>query len=155
MSKIRMTLEEAINHCRNIASDESNCEECRENHAQLAMWLMELKIIRYIEPLVNESALRKALIVLNRLNTTERVDIDCDELIAAIKAVKPAARKQIPLPLVTLKGRTTNNSGNEIPAKQPCCPTCGEAILNAQQRRIKFCPECGQAVIHAEIEEWK
>lgn len=153
MPKIRMTLEEAINHCREIASDESKCEECREDHAQLSIWLMELKVIRDIEPSESESALRKALIVLDRLNTTERVDVDRGELMAAIKAVKPAVRKQIPLPLVTLKGKATDSSGNEIPVKQPCCPTCGEAILNAQQRRIKFCPECGQAVIHAEIKE--
>ena len=144
MPKIRMTLEEAINHCREIASDESNCEECRNNHAQLAMWLMELKIIRDIEPPEKESALRKALIILNYLNTTERVDVDRGELMAAIKAVKPAVRKQIPLPLVTLKGRATDSSGNEIPVKQPCCPICGEAILSARQRRIKFCPSCGQ-----------
>lgn len=154
MSKIRMTLEEAIDHCWEIAADESNCEECKNNHAQLAIWLMELKVIRDIEPLESGSALRKALIVLDRLNTTERVDIDREELIAAIKAVKPAARKQIPLPLVTLKGRATDSSGNEIPVKQPCCPTCGEAILNARQRRIKFCPECGQAIqIERETEE--
>ena len=146
MPTIRMTLEEAIIHCRDVASDESKCEECRENHAQLAMWLMELKIIRDIEPPENESALRKALIALDRLNTTERVDIDREELIAAIKAVKPAARKQIPLPLVTLKGRATDNSGNEITVRQPCCPRCGEAILNAALRHINFCPTCGQAI---------
>ncbi|MEE0874145.1 MAG: hypothetical protein UIH27_11890 [Ruminococcus sp.] len=150
MPTIRMTLEEAINHCRDVASDESKCEECRENHVQLAMWLMELKIIRDIEPPENESALRKALIVLDRLNTTERVDIDREELIAAIKAVKPAARKQISLPLVTLKGRATDSSGNEIIVKQPCCPICGEAILSARQRRIKFCPSCGQAIDRTE-----
>lgn len=154
MPKIRMTLEEAINHCRDVAADESKCEECREEHAQLAMWLMELKIIRDIEPPEKESALRKALIILNYLNTTERVDVDRGELMAAIKAVKPAVRKQILLPLVTLKGRATDSSGNEIIVKQPCCPICGEAILNARQRRIKFCPECGQAIqIERETEE--
>lgn len=154
MPKIRMTLEEAINHCREIASDESKCEECRNNHAQLAMWLMELKIIRDIEPPENESALRKALIILNYLNTTERIDVGREELIEAVKVVSAAAKRQLSVALTIKHGMATDSSGNEIPVKQPCCPICGEAILNARQRRIEFCPSCGQAIqIERETEE--
>ena len=88
----------------------------------------------------------KALIVLDRLNTTERINVDWGELTEAVKKAKYAIRKLIPQPLGARTGEATDGSGNVIPVKQPCCPICGEAILNAQQRRIKFCPECGQAI---------
>ena len=38
-----MTLDEAIEHAKKKASDESVCEECRNDHSQLAGWLEELK----------------------------------------------------------------------------------------------------------------
>lgn len=38
-----MTLENAIVHCREKAADDTICEKCREEHAQLAIWLEELK----------------------------------------------------------------------------------------------------------------
>ena len=41
-----MRLEEAIVHCREAAADESRGEKCREEHAQLAIWLEELKVMR-------------------------------------------------------------------------------------------------------------
>lgn len=41
-----MTLEEAIIHCSDKAKDESLCEQCRDEHAQLAIWLEELKVRR-------------------------------------------------------------------------------------------------------------
>ena len=95
-----------------------------------------------------------ALIILNHLNTTERVDVDREELIEAVKIVSAAAKKQITMPLTVKYGKATDNSGNELRVSQPCCPSCGEVILNAQQRHIKFCPECGQAInTKTEIEE--
>lgn len=36
-----MTLEEAINHAEEVAV--TSCDECREEHEQLAAWLKELK----------------------------------------------------------------------------------------------------------------
>lgn len=39
-------LEEAIIHCRDVASDESTCIKCRDDHTQLAIWLEELKVRR-------------------------------------------------------------------------------------------------------------
>lgn len=41
-----MTIEEAIVHCRNKAADETANEQCRDEHAQLAIWLAELKELR-------------------------------------------------------------------------------------------------------------
>ena len=39
-----MTLEEAINHAEEVAV--TSCDECREEHEQLAAWLKELKRIK-------------------------------------------------------------------------------------------------------------
>lgn len=93
-----------------------------------------------------DMSLTTALIILNNLNTTERIDVDREELIEAVKVVSAAAKRQLSVPLTIKHGMATDSSGNEIPVKQPCCPTCGEAILSARQRRIKFCPSCGQAI---------
>ena len=43
-----MTLEEAIEHADERAGDETCCDECRHDHAQLAEWLRELKELRGI-----------------------------------------------------------------------------------------------------------
>lgn len=93
-----------------------------------------------------DMSLTTALIILNNLNTTERIDIEREQLIEAVKVVSAAAKKQIHLLLIAKYGKATDSSGNEIPVKQPCCPTCGEAIFNAAQRHINFCPTCGQAI---------
>ena len=39
-----MTLEEAIKHAEEVAA--TSCDECREEHEQLATWLKELKEIK-------------------------------------------------------------------------------------------------------------
>ena len=39
-----MTLEEAIKHAEEVAA--TSCDECREEHEQLAAWLKELKRIK-------------------------------------------------------------------------------------------------------------
>lgn len=39
-------IDEAIVHCRDKAADDTICEKCREEHAQLAVWLEELKVRR-------------------------------------------------------------------------------------------------------------
>lgn len=39
-----MTLEEAIKHCHEVFNKRSDmCQECRDEHLQLAKWLEELK----------------------------------------------------------------------------------------------------------------
>lgn len=37
-----MTLDEAIDHSKELSEDQSVCEDCREEHKQLAEWLEEL-----------------------------------------------------------------------------------------------------------------
>lgn len=39
-----MTLDEAIQHCEEVANSE--CSECANEHKQLAEWLKELKAFR-------------------------------------------------------------------------------------------------------------
>ena len=41
----KMTLDEAIEHCKEVAKN-SSCKECAEDHRQLAGWLKELKKLR-------------------------------------------------------------------------------------------------------------
>ena len=42
-----MTLDEAIKHCEDVAEDKAGCcEDCIEEHRQLAEWLKELKQLR-------------------------------------------------------------------------------------------------------------
>lgn len=38
-----MTLDEAIIHAKELSENQSVCENCREEHKQLAKWLEELK----------------------------------------------------------------------------------------------------------------
>lgn len=40
---MKMTLDEAIIHAKELSEDQSICEDCREEHKQLAEWLKELK----------------------------------------------------------------------------------------------------------------
>lgn len=41
-----MAIEEAISHARETSKRDTVCEECRQEHAQLADWLEELKMLR-------------------------------------------------------------------------------------------------------------
>ena len=42
-----MTIEEAISHCYDVANGKDNqCDECRQEHLQLAKWLEELRTLR-------------------------------------------------------------------------------------------------------------
>lgn len=40
---MKMTLDEAIVHAKELSESQSVCEDCREEHKQLAEWLEELK----------------------------------------------------------------------------------------------------------------
>jgi uncharacterized coiled-coil DUF342 family protein len=41
-----MKIEEAIEHCYEIAKDNEQCKECKNSHLQLARWLEELVDLR-------------------------------------------------------------------------------------------------------------
>ena len=44
-----MDLNEAIQHCLEIASEEGTSQQCKDDHLQLAEWLIELKVRREIQ----------------------------------------------------------------------------------------------------------
>lgn len=139
-----LTLKDVIAYCLQRSRNITARGESRYLYESIASWLIELDAIKNSAATMRENTLRKSLIILDRLNTTERIDVDREELIEAVKVVSAAAKTQLSVLLTVKYGRATDSSGNEIPVKQPCCPICGEAILNARQRRIKFCPSCGQ-----------
>ena len=41
-----MEIEEAIKHCREVASNQNTCKECSNEHLQLLEWLVELQQLR-------------------------------------------------------------------------------------------------------------
>lgn len=45
-----MNLDEAIIHAKELSESQSVCEDCREEHKQLATWLEELKQYRLASP---------------------------------------------------------------------------------------------------------
>lgn len=51
-----MTLDDAIKHCREVASSE--CNECSDEHFQLMNWLIELKKLRTFKKDIMEVVLK-------------------------------------------------------------------------------------------------
>lgn len=82
----------------------------------------------------NEMTLEAAMIELNRLKTTERMDIDRDRMSTAIDVLKDAARFRIKRMLV----------GNEEGGLE--CPACGTTIDYFPNCEEHFCYNCGQAL---------
>ena len=78
-----------------------------------------------------------AIIELNRLKTTERMEIDRDRMTAAIDRLVKAARKQIPQ-----KPKHEEFKDGSGVVKCPICDT-SEGVCNYEPY---FCPECGQAL---------
>jgi hypothetical protein len=79
-------------------------------------------------------SLTLALIVLDRLNTTERIDVAHDNLIEAVKVVSAAAKYRVPR---KLEAAPLFGYGN----RRIKCPICGELLV-----KTRFCGNCGQAV---------
>ena len=75
-----MTLDEAIQHCR----DKENCSQCGQEHKQLREWLEELKELR----------------TRYNLPTPHGRLIDADRLIAVIKSAAGTADTSVPLSAV-------------------------------------------------------
>lgn len=81
-------------------------------------------------------SLNLALIVLDRLNTTERIDVARDNLAEAVRAVSAAAKYRIPQ-----KPEKSNCYWYALKTKT--CPTCKCMVLSGTPR---FCTCCGQAL---------
>ena len=81
-------------------------------------------------------SLNHALIVLDRLNTTERIDVARDNLAEAVRVVPAAAKYRIPQ-------RPEKSKSYWATSKAKTCPTCKYGILLGNS---KFCSHCGQAL---------
>lgn len=82
-------------------------------------------------------SLTLALIVLDRLNTTERIDVARDKLAEAVQVVSAAAKYRIPQRPITIN----NYCGRYFSAKK--CPTCGSVFVNEPPN---YCSNCGQTI---------
>lgn len=76
----------------------------------------------------------KAIIILDRLNTTERIEVDRDELKEAVKTAKAAAQKQI-----AQKPVEAMHDINDI---KIWCPKCNANVVKGES----YCSQCGQAL---------
>ena len=81
-------------------------------------------------------SLTLALIVLNRLNTTERIDVARDNLAEAVRVVSAAAKYRI-------SQKPEKSKSYWATSKAKSCPTCKHGVLLGNP---KFCSHCGQAL---------
>ena len=87
-----------------------------------------------------ELTIEAAMIELNRLKTTERMDIDHERLTAAIDVLKDAARFRIAKNPLRVR-QPKDLFGRKVEYRFNCA-NCN-TMLNLHW---KFCPECGQAL---------
>ena len=88
-------------------------------------------------------SLNLALIVLDRLNTTERIDVARDNLAEAVRVVSAAAKYRI----LQKPEKSISYWGT---LKTTTCPTCKYGVLHGTP---KFCSHCGQALDWSEKNE--
>ena len=84
-------------------------------------------------------SLTLALIVLDRLNTTERIDVARDNLAEAVRVVSAAAKYRI----AQKPEKPEELKSYWATLKTATCPTCKYVVLHGVP---KFCPNCGQAL---------
>lgn len=91
-----------------------------------------------------ELTIEAAMIELNRLKTTERMDIDRDRLTAAIDVLKDAAQFRIKKKpnLKGVKSLPFSFWGGRI-IQESFCPQCDSIAFKTIG---DFCPKCGQAL---------
>lgn len=81
-------------------------------------------------------SLTLALIILDRLNTTERIEVDRDNLAEAVRVVSAAAKYRI-------LQKPEKSISYWATLKTTTCPTCKYGVLHGTP---KFCSHCGQAL---------
>ena len=81
-------------------------------------------------------SLTLALIIRDRLNTTERIDVANDNLAEAVRVVSAAAKYRIPQ-------KPEKPTSYWATLKPATCPRCKYAVLYGIP---KFCSHCGQAL---------
>ena len=92
----------------------------------------------------NEMTIEAAIIEMNRLKTTERMDIDRERLTAAVDVLKDAAQfriKRKPEKIIDYVKKYSLVSRNFVIAGRcPCCDN--DTIISAEN----YCSHCGQAL---------
>ena len=88
-----------------------------------------------------EMTMEAAIIAANRLLTEERMEIDREEMTAAIRKLIDAAQFRIKRKPVT---RIHRNGG--VKWTNCYCPRCHELICGHQEFCQGFCDACGQAL---------
>lgn len=88
----------------------------------------------------NKMTIEAAIIELNRLKTTERMDIDRDRMTAAIDVLKDAARFRIKRKLNRVL------LANWIKSQYEFRFRCSRCNLEVTQMTDDYCPNCGQAL---------
>ena len=133
-----MRLEEAIVHCRELATDESRGEKCREEHAQLAIWLEELKALR--EQPKDKLTPTEAVIELDKLKDHSKIGVERRNAAVSIgiKAIKKSLNREKP-------------ARGFLHKAYYCCPGCRQPLASVENLNYKvilpgYCENCGQAL---------
>ena len=90
----------------------------------------------------NKMTMEAAIIAANRLLTEERMDIDREEMTAAIRKLIDAAQFRIKLEPIEKEHGVRQTPVGTKPRTFLSCPNC-ECVASPLQG---FCPECGQAL---------
>ena len=91
---------------------------------------------------MSEMTMEAAIIAANRLLTEERMEIDREEMTAAIRKLIDAAQYRIKrVPIGKEHGVRQTPVGTK-PGTFLCCPNCENVVATFHG----ICPECGQAL---------
>lgn len=86
---------------------------------------------------MSEMTMEAAIIAANRLLTEERMEIDREEMTAAIRKLIDAAQYRIKREPIGKE-----HGVRQTPVGTMCCPNCENVVYPFHS----FCPECGQAL---------
>ncbi len=90
----------------------------------------------------NKMTMEAAIIAANRLLTVERMEIDREEMTAAIRKLIDAAQFRIKLEPIEKEHGVRQTPVGTKPRTFLCCPNCENVVPPFHG----FCPECGQAL---------
>ena len=89
-----------------------------------------------------EMTMEAAIIAANRILTEERMDIDREEMKAAIRKLIEAAQYRIKREPIGKEHGVRQTPLGTKPRTFLCCPNCENVVAPFHG----FCPECGQAL---------
>ncbi len=147
-----MTLDEAIIHAKDVAK--SRCDECAEEHKQLAKWLEELQAYKQkyenrilerktddesmtIQEVIKRLKVSKGIVVAEVNNYDDKNIGDTFDI--AMSALEYRLPKK-----PDYEGDGYDENGNLI-YDTWMCPNCGKHY-EVDYDDYDFCPNCGQAI---------